>query len=122
MEILKAGKIRDVVLRPFAFFLLTPTWVSAVPIRMKGGVNFRLLYILWNATMSSATANLGFPCGSEGKASACDAEDPGSIPGSGRSPGEGNGHPLQYSWIEEPDGLQSMGPQSSNYTYLHLHS
>ena len=71
MEILKDGKIRDVVLRPFAFFLLTPIWVSAVPIRMKGGVNFRLLYSLWNAIMSSATVNLGFPCDSEGKA--CDA-------------------------------------------------
>ena len=41
--------------------------------------------------------SLGFPGGSEGEASACDAEDPGSIPGSGRSPGEGNGNPLQYS-------------------------
>ena len=44
----------------------------------------------------------GFPSGSEGKASACDAEDPGSIPGSGRSPGEGNGNPLQYSCLENP--------------------
>ena len=42
------------------------------------------------------------PSGSEGKASACDAGDPGSIPGSGRSPGEGNGNPLQYSWLENP--------------------
>ena len=37
-------------------------------------------------------------CGSAGKESACDAGDPGSIPGSGRSPGEGIGYPLQYSW------------------------
>ena len=44
----------------------------------------------------------GFPGGSEGKASACDVEDPGSIPGSGRSPGEGNGNPLQYSCLENP--------------------
>ena len=41
---------------------------------------------------------MGFPGGSEGKASAYYAGDPGSIPGSGRSPGEGNGNPLQYSW------------------------
>ena len=34
------------------------------------------------------------------KASVCNAEDPGSIPGSGRSPGEGNGNPLQYSCLE----------------------
>ena len=40
---------------------------------------------------------LGFPGGSEVKVSACNAGDPGSIPGSGRSHGEGNGNPLQYS-------------------------
>ena len=38
--------------------------------------------------------------GSDGKASAYNAGDPGSIPGSGRSPGEGNGNPLQYSCLE----------------------
>ena len=38
--------------------------------------------------------------GSDGKASACNAGDPDSIPGLGRSPGEGNGNPLQYSCIE----------------------
>ena len=43
---------------------------------------------------------MGFPGGSEGKASACDAGDPGLIPGWGRSPGEGNGNPLQYSCPE----------------------
>ena len=42
----------------------------------------------------------GFPGGSEGKASACNVGDMGSIPGSGRSPGEGNGNPLQYSCLE----------------------
>ena len=42
----------------------------------------------------------GFPGGSDGKASACNAGDLGSIPGSGRSPGEGNGNPLQYSCLE----------------------
>ena len=36
------------------------------------------------------------------KESACKAEDPGSVPGSGRSPGEGNGNPLQYSCLENP--------------------
>ena len=40
--------------------------------------------------------------GLEGKASACNAGDLGSIPGSGRSPGEGNGNPLQYSCLENP--------------------
>ena len=37
-----------------------------------------------------------------GKESACNAGDPGSIPGWGRSPGEGNGYPLQYSGLENP--------------------
>ena len=45
---------------------------------------------------------LDFPGGSDGKASAYNAGDLGSIPGSGRSPGEGNGNPLQYSCLENP--------------------
>ena len=40
--------------------------------------------------------------GSDGKAYACNAEDPGSIPGSGRSPGERNGNPLQYYCLAHP--------------------
>ena len=56
-------------------------------------------------------------CGSDGKESACSAGDPGSIPGSERFPGEGNGNPLQYSareipGTEEPGRVQSMGSQS----------
>ena len=43
-----------------------------------------------------------FAGGSEVKASACNVGDPGSIPGSGRSPGEGNGNSLQYSFLENP--------------------
>ena len=62
--------------------------------------------------------------GSDSKASAYNAGDPGSIPGSGRSSGEGNGNPLQYPclenpWMEERDRLQSMGLQSQ--TRLHFH-
>ena len=45
---------------------------------------------------------MGFPGGSDGKVSACNVGDPGSISGSGRSPGEGNGNPLQYSCLENP--------------------
>ena len=43
-----------------------------------------------------------FPGGSDGKASVYNAGDPGVIPGSGRSPGEGNGNPLQYYCLENP--------------------
>ena len=45
---------------------------------------------------------MGFPGGSEVKVSAWNAGDPGSIPGSRTSPGEGNGNPLQYSCLENP--------------------
>ena len=45
---------------------------------------------------------MGFPGGSEGKVSVCNAGDLGLTPGSGRSPGEGNGNPLQYSCLENP--------------------
>ena len=45
---------------------------------------------------------MDFPGGSEGKESACNVGDPASIPGSGRSPDEGNGNPLQYSCLENP--------------------
>ena len=47
-------------------------------------------------------AGMGFPGGSEVKASARNVGDLGSIPVSGRSPGEGNGNPLQYSCLENP--------------------
>ena len=61
-------------------------------------------------------AKAGFPGGSDAKASAWNVGDQGSIPGSGRSSGEGNGNPPQYSswkipWTEEHGRLQSMGSQ-----------
>ena len=72
----------------------------------------------------SAHINEGFPGSSDGKASAYNAGDPGSIPGSGRSPGEGNGNPLQYSGLENPmeetERLQSMGSQRATEG-LHFH-
>ena len=43
---------------------------------------------------------MGFPCGSAGKESTCNEEDLGSIPGLGRSPGEGKGYPPQYSGLK----------------------
>ena len=52
--------------------------------------------------LNQSLEKLDFPGGSDGKASDYNAGDPGSIPGSGRSPGEGNGCPLQYSCLENP--------------------
>ena len=63
---------------------------------------------------------MGFPCSSVSKESACNAGDLGLIPESGRSPGEANGNPLQYSFlenlIEEAGRLQSMGSQELDMT------
>ena len=56
----------------------------------------------WEENMHKSYITQGFPGGSEGKAPACNAGDPGWIPGSGSSPGEGNGNPLQYSCLENP--------------------
>ena len=55
----------------------------------------------WNdAICSNLSDPRGFPCGSAGKESTCNAGDLGSVPGLGRSPGEGKGYPLQYSGLE----------------------
>ena len=71
---------------------------------------------------------LGFPGGSEDKASACNAGDQGLISGLGRFPGEGNGNPLQYSCLENPmdrggwwasvHGVAKSGPRLSDLTSL----
>ena len=62
---------------------------------------------------------MGFPDSSVGKESACNAGDPGSIPGSGRSPGEGIGYRLQYSWaslvaqvVKNPPAMQETWVRS----------
>ena len=52
--------------------------------------------------LTNTTLALGLPGGSGSEESAFSAEEPGSIPGWGRSPGEGNGDPLQYSCLENP--------------------
>ena len=73
--------------------------------------------------------NKPVPGGSEGKASACNAGDPGSIPESGRSPGEGNGSPLQYSCLENPmdrgawqatvHGVAKSQTRLNDFTFFH---
>ena len=58
--------------------------------------------IVWAPMVLLNVSPLGFPGGSEVKAPACNTGDLGSISGSGRFPGEGNGNPLQYSCLENP--------------------
>ena len=62
----------------------------------------RFIHVAANGLVSFSFMAEGFPGGSKGKASARNAGDLGSIPGLGRSPGEGNGNPLQYSCLENP--------------------
>ena len=62
--------------------------------------NFWVEKICWRRDRLPTPVFLGFPCGSAGKESACNVGDLGSIPGLGRSPGEGKGYPLQYSGPE----------------------
>ena len=74
---------------------------------------------------------MGFPGGSEVKASACTVGDLGLIPGLGRSPGEGNGNPLQYSCLENPmeggawqatvHGVAKSRTELNNFTFTFSH-
>jgi len=59
---------------------------------------------------------MGFPCGSAGKESACSVGDLDSIPGLGRSPGEGKGYPLQYSGLENSMDYSPWGRKESDTT------
>ena len=63
---------------------------------------------LVSPTTNHPTNYQGFPGGSDGKESPCNAEDLGLIPGLGRSPGGGHGNPLQYSCLENPHGQKSL--------------
>ena len=58
--------------------------------------------IIFSYIHISCYMSIGFPCGSDGKESACNAGNLGSISGLGRSPGGGNGNPLQYSCLKNP--------------------
>ena len=77
--------------------------------------------IRWRRDRVPTPVFSGFPCGSAGKESACNAGDQGSIPGWGRSPGEGKGYPLQYSGLENssPWGLKEL--DMTEWLSLSLH-
>ena len=63
---------------------------------------YKIFYVYVNLVRSLYPFIWGLPGGSEVKVSAWNSGDPGSIPGSGRSPGEGNGNPLHYSCLKNP--------------------
>ena len=74
--------------------------VKNLPAMQETLVQFLGGKIPWRRDRLSTPVFLGFPCGSAGKESSCSVGDLGSIPGLGRSPGEGKGYPLQYSGLE----------------------
>ena len=78
-------------------------------------VHYIVLTVIFfiNCKIKRAQKHLGFPDSSVDEEYACNAGDPGSIPGLGRSSGEGTGYPLQYSWaslmaqlVKNPPGMQ----------------
>ena len=71
---------------------------------MQAVTSVTLPYFQMGRKRSFFSSDVGFPSGSDGKESTCNAEDLGSIPGLERSLGEGNGNPLQYSCLENPMG------------------
>ena len=88
--------------------------------------NFMLVVKMKHCKIWMSKLRKGFPRSSIGKESACNAGDLGSIPGSGRYPGEGNGYPLQYSCLGNPvekgvwwaavHGITESWTQFSDYT------
>ena len=77
-------------------------WMKIPTSRVYLSLPFQLFCVLCHAIHVSPFLPGGFPDSSDGKESACNAGDPGSIPGLGRSSGEGNGYPLQCSCLENP--------------------
>ena len=107
---------------------LTQAPLSTVPLRPLSNWETSLVWdgqqkwwqaLLWN----QVCLQMGFPCGSAGKESACNAGDSSSIPGLGRSPGEGNGYPLQHAGLENSrhcivHGVAKSQTRLSNF-YFH---
>ena len=83
-----------------------PTWNSLIPAHVCRGERGLRVHVICQPRgdlgkfLDPLSSGFIFPGGSAGKESACSAGDPGSIPGLGRSPGEGIGYPLQYSGLE----------------------
>ena len=81
--------------------------------------------IHWRKDSLPTPVFLGFPGGSAGKEPTCNAGDLGSIPGLGRSPGEGKGYPLQYSGLENSmdcmvNGVANSWTRLSNFHFTSL--
>ena len=88
------------------FFLLSLVYsmveifTKYLTLSMKSFNCHKIVFLSHRGFTASSDHQVGFPCGSAGKESFCDAGDLGSIPGLGRPPGEGNCYPLQCSGLE----------------------
>ena len=109
--------------------ILVSFWIWLISLGIKYKVPVMQMYKFLGGpkcgmrTIVKHTILYGFSGGSDGKESAFNAGDLGLTLGLGRSPGEGNDNPLQYSclrisWTEEPDGLQPMGSQRVGHDCL----
>ena len=92
--------------QPIQITLLPLPWASPIaqlvknpPAMQETLVDSWVRKICWRRDRLPTPVLLGFPGGSAGKEPACNAGDPSSIPGSGKSAGEGIGYPLQHSWV-----------------------
>jgi len=85
-------------------------------------INYIYSYIyIYLSSYCNIYTHTGFPCGSAGKESAWNVRDLGSIPGLGRSPGEGKGYPLQYSGLENSTDCVVHGVEKSRTWLSDLH-
>ena len=99
---------------PFPYFQSQQCCMS---VRLSSGVRFNSKYLLFTfltlLRIFGIVPSWAIPGGSDGKESTCSVGDLGSIPGSGISPGEGNGDPLQYSWLG--NSMDGGGWQATAY-------
>ena len=114
----KNGK--EVYLSPMRASLIAQL-VKNLPAMQEIPVRFLVGKIRWRRDRLPTPVFFGFPCGSAGKESACTAGNLGSIPGLGRSPGEGKGYPIWYSGLENSVGCIVLGvPKSGTQLILFL--
>ena len=94
--------------------------VKTLPAMQETPVQFLAGEDLLEKGQATHSVFLGFPCGLAGKESACNAGDLGSIPGLGRSPGEGKGYPLQYSGQRIPWTIHRVSKSQTRLSDFHF--
>ena len=100
---------------PITQLVKNPPAMQETPVQFLGQEN------PWRRDRLHTPVILGFPCGSAGTESACNVGDLGSIPGLGRSPGEGQGYPLQYYGLENSMDCIVHGVTKSWTRLSHFH-